>query len=333
MKHTSNSGAKMTVFFVVTIDTEIDRSPDWRVSADESFSSVLDGIPRKLTPLFNRFGAKPTYLLSNEVIENKDCVAVLKNIDSCELGSHLHGDLVEPQRKVYKLGNTFNLAMQNSYPEEIEYQKLKNLTNLFVEKFGYSPTSFRAGRFAAGNNTITSLEELGYLVDSSVTPGVDWDYPEGRTNFLYAREQPYFPSKENLLAEGSSKVLEVPISIVPPRFKKHLYILDKVKPVSGIVNRIFPTRWLRPSFQNSSEMLGVIKKMIRRYRMNNAVVLNMMFHSMEVIPGASPYTKTEGECQALLERIKTVLEYCARNSFAFATLSELYSVFSPKVKG
>lgn len=326
----------MKIFLVITIDTEIDKSPDWRVSANESFFSVLDGIPKKLTPLFNRFGAKPTYLLSSEVMENKDCVSLLGSIDNCELGTHLHGDLVEPQRKIYKLANIRTSEMQNSYPRELEYQKLKNLTNLFIEMFGFSPTSFRAGRFAAGNNTITSLEELGYLVDSSITPGVDWNLPEGRANFLHAREQPYFPGKENLLEEGNSKVLEVPVSIVTPSFKKYFYALNKVKGlklVSGIINyKILPTRWLRPSFQSSSEMLGVIKKLIKRYRRNNAVVLNMMFHSMEVIPNASPYTKTEEECEALLARIEMVLEYWARNSFTFATLSELYPILSQEVK-
>jgi len=323
------------IFFVVTIDTEIDKSPDWKISADETFLSVLDGIPKKLTPLFNRFGAKPTYLLSSEVMENKECVSLLKSIDNCELGTHLHGDLVEPQRKVYKLANTRTGAMQNSYPKEIEYQKLKNLTNLFIEKFGFSPSSFRAGRFAAGNNTINSLEKLGYLVDSSVTPGIDWNLPEGRANFLGAKEQPYFPGRENLLEKGNSKVLEVPVSIVPPRLKKYFYALDKVKVlklVSAIINTILPPRWLRPSFQNPSGMLGVITKLLKRYGMNNAIVLNMMFHSIEVVPNASPYTKTEDECEALLGRMGMVLEYCTTNNFNFVTLSELYSVFAPEVK-
>lgn len=325
----------MAVFFVVTIDTEIDKSPDWKISASETFLSVLHGIPQKLTPLFNQFGAKPTYLLSSEVIENKDCVSLLKSIDNCGLGTHLHGDLIEPNRRIYKIGNERTYEMENSYPKEIEYQKLKNLTGLFIEKFGYSPTSFRAGRFAAGNNTITLLEELGYLVDSSVTPGIDWNLPEGRANFLQAREQPYFPSKENLLEEGNSKVLEVPVSIVAPRFKKYFYTVDKVKvlrPVSVIINTIFPARWLRPSSQNSGGMLGVITKLLKRYGGNNAIVLNMMFHSMEVIPNASPYTKTEDECRSLLGKIETVLEYCAINNFNFATLLELYPIFAPKVK-
>jgi len=311
----------MRIFFVVTIDTEIDRSPDWKVSSDETFFSVLYGIPQKFTPLFNQFRAKPTYLLSSELMENNNCVNIFKNIKNCELGTHLHGDLVEPERKFYKIADTYNPAMQNSYPAELEYQKLKNLTDLFIEKFGYKPKSFRAGRFAAGSNTIISLEKLGYLIDSSVTPGVDWDYPEGRANFINAEKQPYFPSKKNILEHGDSKILEVPISIVGSKFRTPIKLFNR------IVSKIFPTYWLRPSDQSVEEMLYVIKKIKKQNSGKENVVLNTMFHSMEVIPDASPYNKTEKDCKEFLKKIEKVLEYCKINKFDFVTLSELYSYF------
>jgi hypothetical protein len=320
----------MKVFFTVTIDTEIDRSLNWKVSAGEIFSSVLEGVPQKLTPLFNRFGVRPTYLLSSEVMENNNCVNTLKNLENCELGTHLHGDLIEPERKIYKLSNTLTRAMQNSYPEELEYQKLKNLTNLFIEKFGYSPRSFRAGRFAAGTNTINSLEKLGYLIDSSITPGIDWNLSEGRANFLDAPNQPYSPCKENMLKEGDSRILEVPISIISPKVKKYFYFLNNIKQLkllNKIAAKIFPIYWLRPSFQNSNEMLYVIKKIIRQHSAKENVVLNMMFHSMEIMPGASPYNKTEQDCNKFMEKIENVLRYCKMSKFSFVTLSELYARF------
>jgi hypothetical protein len=318
------------VFFVVTIDTEIDKSKDWKVSENETFFSVLDGIPKNLTPLFNRFGVKPTYLLSSEVIENNDCVNVLKNLKNCELGTHLHGDLIGPHKKIYKLSRARIAAMQNSYRGEIEYQKLKNLTDLFIEKFGYHPVSFRAGRFAASHNTINSLEKLGYLIDSSITPGVDWNYPEGRANFINAKNQPYFSNKENILEIGDSKILEVPLSIINSKFKKYFYFLNNTKPLqflNKITVKILPIYWLRPSFQNVKEMLYVIKKITKQNSTKKNIVLNMMFHSMEVIPNASPYNKTEKDRKEFLKKIEKVLEYCKINKFSFVTLSELYPRF------
>jgi hypothetical protein len=200
---------------------------------------------------------------------------------------------------------------------------------------GYQPTSFRAGRFGAGNNTIVLLEELGYLVDSSVTPGIDWNLPEGRANFLKAREQPYFPDKNNILKTGNSNILEVPISIINPYFRKLFYSIIQLKSLSLInigINFLSPVRWLRPSCQSANEMLSVIKDYLRRYGNNNPIVLNMMFHSMEIISNASPYTKTEEECLVFLEKMETVFQFCLANNINFVTLSELYPLFANKVK-
>jgi hypothetical protein len=321
----------MNILIAITIDTEIDKSVSWKISSNKSFLSVLDGIPNKLTPLFIHFGAKPTYLLSSEIIENDDCVNILTRIKDCELGTHLHGELLEPQRKAFGLDATNE--MQCGYSREMEYQKLKNLTNLFKDKFHYQPTSFRAGRFGAGNNTVSLLEELGYLVDSSVTPGVDWNYREGRANFLWAREQPYFPDKNKLIELGDSKVLEVPVSIIPSRFRRYSsYLNNTGMPllIKNIVNKMLPTTWLRPSFQNSYEMLYVIKKLIKWYHTKDTmdtIVLNMMFHSMEIIPNASPYTKTEEECKHFLDKMEIVFKFCLASNIKFVKLSELYPIF------
>jgi len=59
------------------------------------------------------------------------------------------------------MANQNTSEIQSSYSQEIEFEKLKNLTDLFINKFGHRPTSFRAGRFGAGNNTISALENLG----------------------------------------------------------------------------------------------------------------------------------------------------------------------------
>ena len=65
-------------------------------------------------------------------------------------------------------------AFQRDYPPDVEAAKLRDLTELFSRTFGRSPTSFRAGRFGIGPHSIPILEELGYLVESSVTPHMDW---------------------------------------------------------------------------------------------------------------------------------------------------------------
>jgi hypothetical protein len=320
----------MKKYFVVTIDTEIDKSRDWSIPDTLTFSSIIEGIPRKLNPLFNQYNVKATYLLSPEVIEDNNCVSVLKELNNTELGTHLHGDLIEPERTHAVLAGIHSHEMQCTYTKLLERSKITTLTRLFEATFGYNPLSFRAGRFGIGNETLSILSELGYKVDTSVTPGVNWIYPEGISNHTSAPEQPYFADIDNFLEAGSLDILEVPVSIIdvnikdPPDFLSYLWLRKKIR---FLFRRDYDHFWLRPSFSSLDEMIYVIARIENKFRDCDNIVVNMMFHTNEVIPNASPYTKTEGDCRKFLERIRSVLEYCRRKNFQFVKLSDLYGVF------
>lgn len=317
------------IFLVISVDVEIDKSPNWSISKNETFISVLKGIPWLLTPIFEKYYAKPTYLLSPEVIENTDCVKVIKNLKNCEIGTHLHGDVIEPRKRIKRLACEQTRDMQCFYTGELEFQKMKNLTELFLHKFGSFPKSFRAGRFAASSRTINFLEKLGYTVDSSVTPGIYWKDPEGVVNFLGAPCQPYFPSRKNLLEHGDSKILEVPLTIVAHKFNRYLRPLEGtkvLKPFRVIAKNIFRTYWLQPSLESLNRMIKICEISIDRTN-RNIVVLNMMFHSVEVVPCASPYSRSKKEVNTFLQKIEGILRYASERGFIFATLSELYPIF------
>jgi len=83
-----------TAFLCVTIDCECDKGPRWRTELPLSFTGVTVGIAEKLHPLFARFGVKPTYLLSSEVMSDAASVEVLRSLEGAELGTHLHGEFV-----------------------------------------------------------------------------------------------------------------------------------------------------------------------------------------------------------------------------------------------
>ena len=58
------------------------------------------------------------------------------------------------------------------------------------------------------------LKELGYLVDSSVTPTRWWWRRRGEgVNFLGASDQPYFPDVKDFRKNGNMKILEVPVTL------------------------------------------------------------------------------------------------------------------------
>jgi hypothetical protein len=63
------------------------------------------------------------------------------------------------------------------------------------------------------------------------------------------------------------------------------------------------------------------------YAENEFIVLNMMFHSQEVIPNASPYTKTEEEVASYISFLETVFEIAKEENIDFLTLEEIYEAF------
>jgi hypothetical protein len=313
----------MTIHLLITIDTEIDKSRDWRVSSNESFTSVTIGIPDKLGKLFSKYDARPTYLLSPEVIRNDACLDVLKNLKNCELGTHLHGDLIEPYGHQGPMANMHTDNMQSSYTYEIERQKMVNLTALFATRFGYKPISFRAGRFAAGPNTLRILDELNYKVDSSVTPNIDWNHKEGRANFLNAPIQPYYPKEKDILAPHGHGVLEVPVTVLEAKNHKRW----RHNPFNSITQHIYPLQWLRPSCNTGRGMVDVMKRVAEEYADKKDISLNMMFHSMEIMPGVSPYAAKEKHCQRILDYLEHALIYAKDNNFRFSTLGEMPQYF------
>ena len=322
---------KDTIYFIITIDTECDKGKNWQVRHPLSFESVLKGIPEILQPLFEKYFIKPTYLLSPEVILDNACISMFNSLSSdFELGTHLHGEFIAP----YKLSNpTITSDFQCYYPEQIEREKLKNLTEIFKEKFGYNPKSFRAGRFGASSRTIKILEKLEYLVDSSVTPYTKWSDQKGEVDFLNAPVFPYFPFYDDITKPGNSRILEVPVTIFPrflnPKFGEYFSFLKKRRITKRIYKRFFGTIWLRPTWFSVSEMIYLIHKVYRFNKLNEfnkPIVLNMMFHSVEVIPDASPYNKILEDIQFFLKKLERIFIFLKKIGAESVTLKELYSI-------
>lgn len=302
------------LLLTITIDTECDHDSRWTRAVPLSFESVTEGVPNRLQPAFESIGAVPTYLLTPEVLESDECIQSLQSIRGpYELGSHMHAAFVEPEAKFRTYAGIDSPDFQSSYPPEIEKAKLATLTNLFESRLGYRPTSFRAGRFGAGPNTIDSLQSLGYRVDTSVTPYLRWQEPNGFVDFRQAPEQPYHPAAGTIDLAGPAtpgRLLEVPVTVRPKLMRR--------SPV-----------WFRPWFATVDEMKNVVRYHLREHAERRVVVVNMMFHSMEVIEKASPYPQTSADVQRFLDDMQETLTWCSEEGARFMPLSALADRFDP----
>jgi hypothetical protein len=304
------------VYLCVSIDCECDKGPAWRTRRPLRFDGVHDGIGERLHPLFRRFGATPTYLLSPELLRDDACVERLASLDACELGTHLHGELAPPDAFEPDVTN----ALQRDYPPAVEQAKLTWLTERFRACFGRAPASFRAGRFGVGSATLGILERLGYTVDSSVTPFVDWSALSPGLSFASSPDQPYHPDTRDPGRAGDSPLFEVPVTIRPNPLAR-----------VPLLGRRLEARWLRPTRSGARELAAVAREAIahaRRARSGAPVVLNAMLHNVEVVPGASPYAPSDAQARRILDRLAALLEFARAERFAFARLSDIPQILA-----
>ncbi len=292
------------------------------------FNSVIHGIPNVLSPLFSSYGIKPTYLLSPEVIRDKESRSTLASVKGAELGTHLHGEFIDPHAE-YDCDRT--KIPQFEYGYEIEKEKLLGLTSLFTESFGRKPLSFRAGRWGISSHTLRILQDLEYQVDSSVAPFSNQVFANSRINFWGAPVQPYYPSYKNFRRKGKMSILEVPATCLVPgllNFPSQLIspFNEKNRLHRRILRRfgVIPKPiWLRPFKSSSEEIRRGIESLVQARRNDPFIVLNMMFHSNEIEIGGSPYVSDEGDLENYRTSLVEIFDFLKdRFQFDGITLSD-----------
>jgi hypothetical protein len=301
----------MAGYFCITIDTEPDCDVHWRRSQPLAFDSIIFGIPSILRPIWDEFSVKPVYFVSPEVVENDRCCGILREEigRGAEIGTHLHSEYIGPQRKHEDIAGTISYEFPCfAYDTDVEFAKIKNLTEAIEKKIGVKPVSYRAARYGADLDTIKSLEKLCYKVDSSVTPETDWRR-SGGPDHSRAPKQPYFISHTDYYSPGDGTILEVPITVSGKRFP--------FLPAKWMFYR-----WLRPTHMTAWEMKRLVAEFAGKY---SSPVLNMMFHSMEVLPSKTPFVRTKLGQKMYLSRLKSILRYMVNNGFRSRTLSEIYA--------
>lgn len=313
------------VYLVVSIDTECDKGPGWLIQRPMSFKNITGGLEKTLSPLFRKYSVKPTYLLSPEVLIHDPAVELLKAMDQVELGTHLHEEFISPYVN-WEANRTKNV--QCDLTSVVEENKLENLTNLFVDRFGYPPLAFRAGRFGMSQHTLGILSKLKYKVDSSITPFKSHYYESGALNNFWGH-QPYpYRIKETQMLEVPVTIINPSIAWLPSFFQKDLgrknALSKRILKRMGVWGE---SRWLRPWRSSADELAGISEYLIahagRRPR-----VLNMMFHSNEIEPGASPYCQTQQEVDSFVDTLDRYFDFLFSNYDVCSTgLGEYASYF------
>ncbi len=313
--------------FVITIDTEPDNQ--W-TGASAVTTENLRAIPR-FQALCDHYGFPPTYLCTFEVISSPafdEILAPYRRQGTAEIGAHLHPWTTPPFDPQWDAP-----GRSSPYPSELPpalfVRKLRTLTEALAAKLGAPPRSYRAGRWGFSAAHIAPLLDEGYQVDASVTPLVDWRDPGARErgqDYTRAPVCPYFMAWSDPSRPGASDLLEVPVTIVHTNalmrrsaLLRTLYRRHRKARLVRALNRVFQIapQWFRPFADMSVARLEAVYRTARRLRLP---VIQMMFHSSELMPGASPHNPTPADVERLYERLDSLFDRLARDGVRGVTL-------------
>ncbi|MCF7822770.1 MAG: hypothetical protein K9N35_01215 [Candidatus Marinimicrobia bacterium] len=319
--------------FIVTIDVEADN-----VWEDQSNLSLLN-LSRlsAFQELCNEYSIIPTYLLSYETLAESTFVSFIKkNIKQgkAEIGIHPHVWTIPPfdnpdQQIDYKhLGH-----YQSMLPENLLQEKLENIHNRFSDVLGVVPKIHRAGRWGLCTRTVSWLETMQYQVDSSVVPLKS--YPDSsftsssHPDFYHAPRSPYRLSRDHILKPGGLDLVEFPTTCLnsfnnsgliklTDRLGSSLH-LDVLKKIL-IKTNMYPLE-LRPF---PGYVHGTLPHIMQMGLKQKLPVLNLMFHSSELLEGASPYSSTAAQADRIWKHIQESFEFIhSRNILTTGILGAL----------
>lgn len=322
--------------FIITVDTE--RDNEWK-RPDKTSLENIKFLPR-FQELCEKYGFKPTYLLTYEVASDPSSVAILKpwqEKSTAEIGAHMHPWTSPPFEKDESWENKVHRFPHELSDGEIR-DKLAVLTQGIINNFGIRPKSFRAGRWGFDKRVASELIRQNYIVDSSVTPKISWQNTKGDPDgsggpdYRFFPAGPYFLDPQDISAKGHSSLLEIPMTVLfTGLFKKENNIFGKLvlqlpeSFLKKVINRLLVRlKWLRV-FHNSTK--SDFKRIYKSAQKNDLPFVQFMIHSSELMPGGSPYAKNEEEIERTYKQLETMFAYFKEQGLKGSTLSEFYYDF------
>jgi hypothetical protein len=319
---------------LVSIDTEED---NWRPAREGISLENLRELPR-LHRFLGELGLRPTYFVDYPVAATDWTREVLRGIvtrGGGEIGAHLHPWNTPPIREELTDTNT----MLCNLPFELQCEKLETLRECLAEVTGRPPTSFRAGRFGLGRETVKALLETGFEVDSSVTPFVSWAEYGGGSDFdgapidcyrLDGSGDPRIPVPAGALREVplSCGFTRRPFSQVADRFRLltspawRRFRLHSLATRAGLVRRVIGS----PETNSVGDLLALARCLIGE----GARYLHLFWHSPSLVPGLSPFVRTHEERERFYQSLAELVEGLAQiAALEPATVSECADALCP----
>ncbi len=312
---------------VTTVDAE--EEFDWQKPLSRESRNVRSmGEQHILHRVFERNGIVPIYFVTYPIVtqpEGYEFLADCLRDGKCQIGSQLHPWVTPPFDEDVSAFNSF----AGNLPEDLEFAKLRTLTNAIAERFGERPIAYRAGRYGIGPHTAKALRALGYRIDSSVVPEFSYHQAGGPT-FFGKSTRPYWLDEDR-------QVLELPLTssyvgrltgLTPGwnNLTNGLFCDDTRHEVSrafmarsGLIERIR----LTPEGTKVSDAKRLVRTLMKR----GTRIFTLSYHSPSLVPGNTPYVRSYADRERFLAWFEAFYEFfLGELGGASVTVSRVYDL-------
>ena len=248
---------------------------------------------------------KPTYVIDYPVAAtpaSAETLGTFAHAGECEIGAHLHPWVSPPYVEDVCTRNSYACNLDRA----VEHEKIAGLKSAIQDGLRLTPRVYKAGRYGFGPATADTLEDLGFDVDVSVNPHMNYSSDGG----------PVFDGLEPTLATFGRRrrLLEVPCTTgfagVLRGSGDTLHRLastplgSRVRAVgilarSGLLNKIM----LSPEGSTLDEMIALTRALLD----DGVRVFSLTFHSPSLKPGCTRYVSTTAARDQFLD---TIARYC-----------------------
>ncbi len=284
---------------------------DWELGPDRAATTVehMRHIGRA-QEAFDAFGIVPDYVIDYPIAAQPLGYETLRRYQDegrATIGAHLHPWVSPPFDEAVTRPNSF----PGNLPRELEFEKLRILSDTIETNFGKRPLTYLAGRYGNGPNSAAILEELGYEVDISIAPSIDYSAEGGPDYSGYTADPFWFGEKRRLLAlpggggyAGWLKKGGTPLYKLATRPGLHWARLP------GILSRLQAFERIRLSPEDYS--LPEMQRLTRSLLDDGRRIFVFSFHSPSVHPGYTPYVRDEAGLRRFLDKTRRYFEWFFR---------------------
>jgi hypothetical protein len=306
---------------IVVVDTEEEFAWDRPFDRRSTATTTIPAQDRAHA-IYDRYGIVPTYVMDYPVATAPAAAAYLRRLvdaGRAAFGTHCHPWVTPPHEEDINERNSYH----GNLPPELEAAKLAESTRAVAEAVGSAPRIFKAGRYGLGPHSFQALQHLGYTLDCSIVPHTSFAAAHG-PDFREMPAEPFF-------TDSSCRLLEVPLTVgysglLQGWGRRCGNAIDhpvlRTMRIPGIASRLrlLERARLSPEGFDAATQCRLLRALVAQRQQ----VFTLTYHSPSLVPGHTPYVRSDSDLAAFLQRIDTVLRFF-RDTLggAFTTLAAL----------